>query len=238
MRAGAELVTRKQFCRDLIGAAGFVLLLPEVAWAGSLAAFERDFASMEQFFQPMDAPAPAFDLHDADGHAVSLADFRGKVVVLNFIYTSCPDICPLESERVAALQRMINPTDLRDRVRFVSVTADPVRDTPDVIKAYGVAHGLDPATWFFLTSGADHPDATRVLSQRYHSQWREEPDGSLTHAAVFHVIDGEGRWRANFHGLDWKPEHLITFIRALATGDYSVETGWSSWVWHKIKTLF
>lgn len=224
--------------RDLIGAASLILLLPEVAWARSFAAFERDLAREEKYFQRMDEPAPTFDLHDMDGHVVSLADLHGKIVVLNFIYTSCPDVCPLESERIAELQRLIKPGPVRDRVRFISITADPVRDTPDVMKAYGAAHGLDPATWSFLASGADHPETTIALSRRYHNSFLKEADGSFTHGVVFHVIDAEGQWRGNFHGLNWKPEHLVTFVRALATGNYDTGTGWWSSLLQKIENLF
>ncbi|HJS84566.1 MAG TPA: SCO family protein, partial [Acetobacteraceae bacterium] len=174
------------------------------------------FAREEKYFQPMDQPAPSFALSDADGHPVGLAELSGKIVVLNFIYTFCPDICPLESERIASVQRMVNPTPLRDRVRFVSITIDPVRDLPAVMKDYGARHGLDPANWSFLTSGADHPAEAIKLSHLYNNRFQKEADGSFMHGVVFHVIDGAGQWRGNFHGLDWKPDHLVTFLGDLA----------------------
>ena len=107
---------------------------------------------------------------------------RGKVVVLNFIYTNCPDICPLHSEPIAELQRMINPTPRREAVQFNSVTADPAHDTWSVMKGCGPAHGLDPANGMFLTSGPDRPEVTidpapglrvdlRARGQRLSNTW-------------------------------------------------------------------
>ncbi|MBN8907183.1 MAG: SCO family protein [Rhodospirillales bacterium] len=210
--------------------------MPQAARARSFAAFERELSQQERFFQVMDQQAPPFELSDPNGHSAGLAELRGKVIVLNFIYTLCPDICPLESERVAAIQRMVNPTKLRDQVRFVSITADPVRDTPPVMKAYGAQHGLDPANWIFLTSGADHPDTAVALSRAYHNRFLREADGSITHGVIFHVIDGAGRWRGNFHGLDWKPERLVMLMTELANHDHAGKEPSSSF-WKRITDL-
>ena len=103
-----------------------------------------------------------------------------------------------------------------DRVRLVTITADPVRDTPNVMKLYAPQHGITPPGWLFLTSGPDQPQATRDLSARYHSRFQPEGDISITHAAVFQVIDGNGTWRGNFHGLKWPPEDLVSFVTELA----------------------
>ncbi|MBN9563485.1 MAG: SCO family protein [Alphaproteobacteria bacterium] len=224
--------------RRLVTLAGVVLLGPELAQARSFATFEHKFEQQEQFFQPMDGPAPPFKLDDPSGHAIGLTDLRGKIVVLNFIYTSCPDVCPLESERIAQIQQMIKPTALQNRVRFISVTADPVRDTFDVMKAYGALHGLDPVNWTFLTSGADHPDAAITLSQRYHNRFQKEADGSFTHGVVFHVIDAEGRWRGNFHGLDWQPANLLMFLSALVDQEHETDSPSAPSLWQQIKHLF
>uniref|UniRef100_UPI0013D81A57 SCO family protein n=2 Tax=Pseudomonadota TaxID=1224 RepID=UPI0013D81A57 len=76
-------------------------------------------------------------------------------VVLHFIYTSCPDVCPLHAEKIAEIQKMVNSTPMKDQVVFTSITTDPSKDTPDVLKAYGPAHGLDPVNWLFLTTTQD-----------------------------------------------------------------------------------
>ena len=222
--------------RRLCTLGGIALLAPQIAQARSLAAFEETLSQQEKYFQAMDQAAPPFELSDPDGHPVEFVRLRGKTVVLNFIYTSCPDICPLQSERLAEIQRMVNPTKLRDQVRFLSITADPARDTPDVMRAYAAQHGLDPANWTFLTSGANHPDITVSLSQAYNNRFRKEPDGSFTHGTVFHVVASVGRWRGNFHGLDWKPEHLVMFLTELASPSQSAAKP-SLTLWERIENL-
>src|SRR3546814_8149349 len=93
----------------------------------------------EKYFQPMDRKEPDFTLRTAEGKAIFLADRRGNVVVLHFIYTSCPDVCPLHADRIAEVQEMVNRTPMKEQVRFVTITTDPVNDTDAVIKI-GRAH--------------------------------------------------------------------------------------------------
>ena len=82
---------------------------------------------------PTIGPAPSFSLVSQDGNPVSLSDFRGKVLAVTFIYTSCPDICPLLTQRLAQVQDGLG-TDFGPRIAFVSITVDPENDTPDVLK--------------------------------------------------------------------------------------------------------
>jgi protein SCO1 len=186
------------------------------AVAHSLDELEAQLRDREQYFQPVDQEAPAFALEDADGRAVSLDDLRGKVVVLHFVYTSCPDVCPLHAERIAEIQAMINQTPMRELVQFVTITTDPANDTPEVLRKYGPAHGLDAVNWLFLTSGPSRPeDATRNLAERFGHKFTRAEDGYQIHGVVTHVIDREGRWQANFHGLKFDPINLVLYINAL-----------------------
>lgn len=177
---------------------------------------EGELAEREIYFQPLEGrAAPDFTLQDADGREVSLEDFRGKVVALHFIYASCPDECPLHTDLIARVQEMVNRTPMRDLVHFVTITTDPERDTPEVLKAYGPTHGLDPANWVFLTSGPERPEATRELVERFGHRFAATEDGLQLHGVVTHVIDREGRWRANFHGLKFEPMNLVAYVNAL-----------------------
>jgi protein SCO1/2 len=178
---------------------------------------EARLRDRERYFQALEPrPAPDFALLDAEGRAVGLTDLHGKVVVLHFVYASCPDVCPLHADRIADVQQMLNRTPARDQVRFGTITTDPERDTPEVLRAYGPAHGLDPANWTFLTSGADRPEATRVLAAAFGHRFTPMPEGMQMHGVVTHVIDREGQLRANFHGLDFAPDSLVTYVQVLA----------------------
>ena len=89
---------------------------------------DKLMGSEEKFFQAIDEPAaPPFELADADGKVVRLSDFSDKIVVLNFIFASCTDLCPIHSEVIADIQEKINDTPMKDRVQFLTVTTDPAR---------------------------------------------------------------------------------------------------------------
>src|SRR5437016_3945075 len=138
------------------------------ASAHSLKELETTLGDREQYFQSIDKDAPAFVLQRADGRAVSLADLRGKVVVLHFIYTNCPDVCPLHAERIAEIQTMVNQSPMKQQVEFVTITTDPSRDKGEVLRNYGHAHGLDPVNWIFLTTKPDQAeDTTRKLAEQF-----------------------------------------------------------------------
>ncbi len=188
--------------------------------AHSLQELEDEFYAKEPFFQALDQPFPDFTLSGAAGKRFQPKDFLGKVVVLHFIYTNCTDVCPLQTEKLAGVQAMINQTPMKDMVRFVTITTDPKRDTPEVMAAFGPLHGMDPLNWQFLTTGVDQPeDYTRKLAQAFGHKFTVESDGTLTHGVITHVIGKYGRWQGNFHGMKFQLENMLVFVNAL-TNDY------------------
>ena len=234
-------LVRDQWTRLLCGlfaltavVAGFA----QGARAHSLDDIDAMLQSGEKYFQQIDKPIPDFTLRAADGRIVRPADLAGKVVVLHFIYTSCPDVCPLHAEKIAEIQKMVNSTPMKDQVVFISITTDPSKDTPDVLKAYGPMHGLDPVNWLFLTTTQDQPkDTTRELAAAFGHKFTLTDDGYQMHGIVTHVIDKEGRWRANFHGLNFAPVNLVTFVNALTNNierpHHEQDEGWLA----KLKNL-
>lgn len=187
--------------------------------AHSLDEVDAMLGDKEKYFQPVDKPGPDFALQTADGRAVGLADLKGKVVVLHFIYTSCPDVCPLHAEKLAEVQKLVNATPMKDRVTFVTVTTDPTNDTAAIMRDYGPTHGLDPANWLFLTAKAGDPeDTTRKLAEQFGHKFQKTADGYQMHGIVTHVIDQEGNWKANFHGLNFDNVNFVTFVNALTNG--------------------
>jgi cytochrome oxidase Cu insertion factor (SCO1/SenC/PrrC family) len=97
---------------------------------------------------PVYGRVPDFSLLERSGRPVEASALRGRVWIVNFIYTHCTDTCPLQSARMARLQ-----TDYRDAtdLRLISITVDPGRDTPQVLARYAARFGADPARWLFLT---------------------------------------------------------------------------------------
>lgn len=206
----------------------------------SLKEVEENLNDKEKFFQAEDSAAPDFALQDAAGQPVKLTDFKGKVIVLHFTYTNCPDVCPLHAERIALIQEMVNITPMKDQVQFITITTDPKRDTGTVLRDYGAARGLDPVNWTFLTAAPDQPeDVTRRLAKAYGLEFAVTPDGEQMHGVVTHVIDQDGRLRARFHGLKFAPVNLVIFINALvnraqAPHHHDDERSW----WDSVKAWF
>jgi cytochrome oxidase Cu insertion factor (SCO1/SenC/PrrC family) len=123
-----------------------------------LAAFVRPAFPLGIFERPVklsgtviEHPSPALDftLTDQDGRSFRMADTRGKVVVLTFIYTHCTDLCPFVALKLKSAVDLLG-ADAANKAVFVAVTTDPQRDTQKVISAYSKAVGLAGA-WHFLT---------------------------------------------------------------------------------------
>lgn len=178
----------------------------------------------ERFFQVIDQLAPPFNLVDMDGNPVSLTSLADKVVVLDFVFASCTDLCPLQSQVMADVQEKVNASPMRDMVEFVTITTDPSADTPEVMQAYGEAQGLDPANWRFLTiRSGEAEDATRALSETYANTFTPTEDGQQMHGAVFHVIDRGGRLAAKFHGLEFEPVNMVLYVNGLTNAVHEAE---------------
>jgi protein SCO1/2 len=205
----------------VIGLSTFALALALLTFplaeasAHSLEQLEKQLFEREPYVEFVEKDAPDFALLDAEGRQVTLDGLRGIVVVLNFIYASCPDFCPLHTDKIVEIQKLVNETPMREMVEFISITTDPVRDTPDVLREYGPDHGLDSYNWRFLTSGADRPEATRALADRYGLKFEPKDEGYILHGVVTFVIDRQGQIRARFHGLKFNSVNLVLYVNAL-----------------------
>jgi protein SCO1/2 len=133
-----------------------------------------------------------FKLIDHDGRPRTLADFRGKVVVVFFGFTHCPDVCPTTLGELARTLRKLGPE--ADRVQVLMVTVDPERDTPQVLKAYVTA--LDPR-FIGLTGDAEAIARTaREFKVFYQASPGTAPGAySVDHSSSSYVFDPAGRLR-------------------------------------------
>ena len=164
---------------------------------------------------PVIGPAPAFTLTSQDGAAVSLASFRGKVVALTFIYTECPDICPLLTQKMAQVQDELG-ADFGKKIAFVSISLDPEHDTPDLLKDYAQFWGAKPEGWTFLTGA---PEAVRDVTHRYGVFFLKKEDGSVDHTQLTTLIDADGQMRVQYLGARFDPEEFRRDLVSLADGD-------------------
>ena len=160
---------------------------------------------------PTIGPAPAFSLIAQDERRLSLADLRGKAVVLTFIYTTCADTCPLLTAKMASLQARLGG-DFGQRVFFVSITVDPERDTPAMLKGYAAAHGARFDGWAFLTGT---PAEIREVAKRYGIFYKKTARGDVDHTFLTSVIDPRGFLRVQYLGVRFEPTELLTDIRSV-----------------------
>lgn len=154
--------------------------------------------------------APDFTLADGlTGRTVTLSAQRDHVVVLTFLYTHCPDVCPLTAETLRQAQQALSE-DERARVIFVAVSIDPPRDTPAAVQAFARDHGL--ARNFVFLIGA--PSQLQPVWTAYGV--RVEPDPSFPgHSDAIYLIDRKGRARILTHS-DIPPADLAADLKVLA----------------------
>lgn len=132
----------------------------------------------------------SFRLRDPDGKVRSLDDFKGKVVLMFFGFTQCPDVCPTALSNAVQIKSLLGPDGEKLQVLFVTV--DPERDTPDVLREYTAA--FDPA--FLGLYGT--PEETAEVAKAYRVYYAKVPTGdsyTMEHTALTYVFDRKGRLR-------------------------------------------
>jgi protein SCO1/2 len=174
-----------------------------LAWAALAQAHEAKHAQHDERLPTIGA-APDFALVSQDGAEVSLASLRGKVVAVTFIYTWCPDICPMLTDKMARVQDQLGE-DFSTEVAFVSITFDPERDTPEALKEYAKAFDADLAGWSFLTG---EPEAVLDVVRRYGVAVVPGPDGQIDHTLLTTLIDRQGVMRVQYLGYRFDEEEF------------------------------
>ena len=153
-------------------------------------------------------PAPNFQLTDQDGKQISLVQFKGKPVVLTFLYTRCPDICPLTAEHLhSTLLKMGNDAK---NVGILAVSVDPTGDTPAAVLQFTNAHNMQNYWHYLIGTQAQ----LAPVWQDYHVSAQSMQQMNVNHSFALYVIDKQGNER-EFVGLDFKPDDLATYLKEL-----------------------
>lgn len=156
---------------------------------------------------------PDFQLVNQHGKAVKLSDFRGKVVLVTFLYTQCPfpDKCPMLAQKLDKTRDLMDQVEgAQGKFQVVSITLDPKRDTPENLKKYAQGHENAP-NWTFLTGKAN--DVAKVASLFGVIYYTEK--GVIEHNMRTAVLDQEGKLARVYSGNDWKPGELAATVRDL-----------------------
>lgn len=153
---------------------------------------------------------PAFALVDQAGAVVKSESLRGRVLVVSFVFTTCAEACPLITAQLARTQSRVRDEKLDGRVRFVSITLDPVTDRPEVLRRYADTYDIDLATWHFLTGASD--DVGRVVRAfGLNAVARER----IVHGSLVVLVDGKGRIAERRTDLELDPDRLLASLRKL-----------------------
>ena len=171
------------------------------------------FSCHQQSELPKLFPVPDTKLVDETGKAVSLGAMKGSVTVYDFIFTTCRGTCPIMTSNMRALTKEI----AKDApVRFVSISVDPSRDTPQVLAVYAKRVRNDPR-WTFLTGNRD--DIVKLSIQGFKLAAGDPGPGGdpLLHSSKFAVADKEGVIRAYFDATDGAvTPQIVSAVNALA----------------------
>jgi len=153
--------SRSKYCLLVLGFLVVLTLICSLALAENIAAGET---------LPKIKLAPEFTLTNQDGKRLGLKDLRGKALAVTFIFAGCADTCPLLTAKMARIQDRLGAA-FGQHVNFLSITVDPERDTPVVLKRYANAYKANPAGWAFLTGtperSAMSPSATASITRKH-----------------------------------------------------------------------
>jgi len=174
-----------------------IVLAPFLAWLALAGGCGKGPVKFELSDVSGALPDLEFSLYDAGGVARSAAGYRGRVVLLYFGYTNCPDVCPTTLQRLA--QALAKLGDRAARARVLFVTVDPERDTAARLQAYARAFG--PGVEGLRAEGKPLQD----LEKRYHVVAEREGGGadySVGHTSAVYIFDPSGRARLVATGAD------------------------------------
>jgi protein SCO1 len=163
-------------------------------------------------------------LTDQNGRKFQLSDTRGKIMAVTFVYTKCPDVCPLFTAKFASIQRVLDQREKDQRKRatkpsdylLLTITTDPEYDTPAQLKSYAEHFKPNFTKWLFLTG-------TKLelakLWKDFGVSVRKSADGHVQHTALTTVIDRQGIRRVDYYGDKWQEKELLQDLMSLAERD-------------------
>jgi protein SCO1 len=171
--------------------------------------FSAGFSAAESL--PKIKPAPEFTLTTQDGKRLAFKDLRGKVLAVTFIFASCADTCPLLTAKMVGIQDRLGSV-FGEKVYFVSITVDPQRDTPDVLKRYAEAYKVNPAGWAFLTGTRAE---IRDVAKRYGIYAKKTSRGDVDHTFLTSLVDQSGTLRVQYMGVQFNPDEMLRDLQSL-----------------------
>ena len=205
MKTRITLTSRRHAVQSMAGAVALALS------AGILAACSPDKPQFKSVDLTGADYASGFSLSDQNGQTRTLKDFAGKVVVVFFGYTQCPDVCPTTMAELAQVKKLLGADG--DKLQAVFITVDPERDTPELLKAY--MGNFDPSFVALRPSMAQLPEVAKDFKVFYKKAEGKTPGSySMDHSAGSYIFDAKGRIRL-YTRYGSGTENLVSDIRLL-----------------------
>jgi len=156
---------------------------------------------------------PNFTLRNQNNREIHVRDYRGKALLLTFIYTRCPvpDYCTLMSDNFAQIDRALGQDpELYGKTHLLSITIDPGYDTPEVLKSYGAAHTerYENETFAHWEFAGGTTEQVKKIAQYFGLTYFPEKD-QIIHALRTVIIAPNGKVARIYTGNDWKPEEVV-----------------------------
>lgn len=161
----------------------------------------------------VDTPVPDFDLTDQNGDPFHFSAARGKIILVTFIFTACPDVCPLLTAKFAAIQRALASQHVNDYL-LLTITTDPERDGAAVLKDYAARFKADLRHWSFLTGSRG---ALAQVWKIFRVNVTKTRSGNVNHTALTTLIGRRGNRRVDYYGDAWRDEVVLEDIEWLTS---------------------
>jgi len=160
---------------------------------------------------------PNFTLRNQDNRQIHLKDYRGKALLLTFIYTRCPvpEYCTLMSNNFAEVERALaQDPGIYERTHLLSISIDPTYDTPQVLRSYGAAHTerYQNETFAHWEFAGGTTEQVKDVAQFFGLTYFPEND-QIIHSLRTAIINPDGKVRQVYSGNDWKPEEIVEELR-------------------------
>ncbi len=152
-----------------------------------------------------------YTLTNYDGKDINLESLKGRIMVVGFIYTHCPDICPMITQNMKEVRDKLKRND----VVFLSITIDPQRDNPKVLSDYRKIHDINWNDWYFLTGDSATIDEIASKMGIEKAKYKEGDTYFLSHTDRIYVIDEDGYVIGYFLGSKVEPDSIIKFVMNL-----------------------
>ncbi len=152
---------------------------------------------------------PVINLINQDGKRVTNEGLKGKVTLINFIYTRCDESCPVMVHKFMDIAKEMKD-ELGKNLQLVSITMDPEHDKPEILKSYAGKIEADTSSWSFLTEKKDIVD--KVL-KGFNFFYQKNEDGGFGHSNTIVMLDKNGVWKYNFNVLTVPVDILVERLR-------------------------